>query len=113
MGHRRDHLDDGRRKDVAGASAHTARLSSAMTTSGLFTQKPSFRPLQITDKAMAANAAAGISNRPVTGEPLYVLLNLGYATVTIFEICSTSQTVDRVARSGCTQHVGELWLCRP
>ncbi|GAA5966221.1 hypothetical protein JCM8115_006413 [Rhodotorula mucilaginosa] len=32
---------------------------------------------RITDKAMAANAAAGVSNRPVTGEPLYILLNLG------------------------------------
>lgn len=32
---------------------------------------------QITDKAMGPNAAAGISERQVTGEPLYVLLNLG------------------------------------
>jgi hypothetical protein len=34
---------------------------------------------------MAANAAAGVSNRPVTGEPLYILLNLGCATVTMFK----------------------------
>ncbi|GAA5992715.1 hypothetical protein JCM10908_006895 [Rhodotorula pacifica] len=35
---------------------------------------------RITDKAMGANAAANISNRQVTGEPLYILLNLGMSS---------------------------------
>lgn len=32
---------------------------------------------QITDEAMQANKAANVSNRGVTGEPMYMLFNLG------------------------------------
>lgn len=32
---------------------------------------------QISDEAMQANAATNVSNRGVTGEPMYMLFNLG------------------------------------
>lgn len=35
------------------------------------------RTWQIRDRAMSANAAAQVSDRPVTGEPLSIVLNLG------------------------------------
>lgn len=51
---------------------------------------------------MAANAAAGVSNRPVTGEPLYILLNLGYATTMVLKTRSALQIINRTTRSACT-----------
>jgi hypothetical protein len=38
------------------------------------------RSSQLSDRAMAANKEAEISQRPVTGEPLYVIFNLGMST---------------------------------
>lgn len=40
---------------------------------------------RISDSAMAANAAAQVGNREVTGEPLYILMNLGMSKVSLHE----------------------------
>lgn len=39
------------------------------------------RRRQLQDTAMAANPEAQVSNRPVTGEPLYLIFNLGMSQV--------------------------------
>lgn len=43
--------------------------------------------LQISDTAMAANAQAKVSNRVITGEPLYILFNLGMSEVCSYPAC--------------------------
>lgn len=35
------------------------------------------RTRQISDSAMSANQQARVSDRPITGEPMYIILNLG------------------------------------
>jgi hypothetical protein len=49
---------------------------------------------KISDTAMAANTAAHVGNREVTGEPLYLLMNLGMSKVSACEQWGVESSAD-------------------